>query len=449
MKQRDNRATIRFLICKYTILYTLHLINIVVTYAVNAAYVNAILSDPSISRAYLLFIQGAVGLFKILWNGIYIPWCAARLSTYMSQLRCMQNRFIMSITNFILAPCVATLVINQSCFYYVFKELPAVTSSVDFTLCVGYYPCGTEHCCSYSQPVAFSTTSYPSFKYSNACGSALLVTYIPVLLYSYLLYGVFVQLFRFWICWNVEFINRISIIAILETMIGSEGLVARVKGRDFVVTLALHATVLLTFGIASPILGIVIIVSIISDCYTTKLLLGKFLYTNLQRETVSIETNLRIDSVEAIINPIGRVPVGRISTVASLNSPEVVITPVAVNILEHLDMYDSWRGVFASYTPSIIVVCVFWAILFFDMIIDKYSLVSGIVVTSVYAIVVPLFLRSLRLLVKFQYTKKFFLFEAIERFVDRDFPIDEMITSSSRQSAATDNPNDNELGEFT
>lgn len=65
-----------FFMKKYSLLGLLHLINVVVTLTVNASYVSTILSDSSISRSNFLVLQGCMALFKLTWNGFYVPWCS-------------------------------------------------------------------------------------------------------------------------------------------------------------------------------------------------------------------------------------------------------------------------------------------------------------------------------------------------------------------------------------
>jgi len=64
----------------------------------------------------------SAGLFKSVWNGTYISFASKYLKKIMSTNNSIRNRFVMSLTNFILAPCIATIAVNQSCFYYAFTK---------------------------------------------------------------------------------------------------------------------------------------------------------------------------------------------------------------------------------------------------------------------------------------------------------------------------------------
>lgn len=84
-----------FLLKKYSLMISLHIFNLAVTILVNSYYVNSILADPSINRLKLLFLQVCLGSFKLLWNKLYIPLACARLKSYMSHIRSMENRSVL------------------------------------------------------------------------------------------------------------------------------------------------------------------------------------------------------------------------------------------------------------------------------------------------------------------------------------------------------------------
>jgi hypothetical protein len=344
----------RYLIQKYSLLFLVHLINLTVTMVVNIAYVNAILTDSQLTRTSLLTIQILVGLFKLLWNILYIPWCSIRLSSYMSHPRSMQNRLIMSITNYIFAPVVASASVNQSCFYYVFKKFPQQVSSVDITLCGGYSCCVPADACSLccTSPAAsiFTAVTTPSFQYSYACGTAIIVTYIPVLLYSYAIFGFIIPLLRYLAATRSDYAKNWW----LCTWLLGDEVSGKVNGRNNIVMIILHLTVLMTFGLASPILGLVIVVAILNDCWMSTLLVGRYI---------------------------------TVLTLASSSSS----TAAAVSLADYDQtiMKDAWRAQYACYWIVIVTVSIFWGILFFDMIADRYGWPDGLSVTANYLILVP------------------------------------------------------------
>jgi hypothetical protein len=384
---------------RFSLILCLHLLNIIVTISVNAAYVSASLSSSSLTRSSLLLLQGCIGLFKLSWNAFYIPWSCNRLVNYLDNEQAMLNRMSMSITNFIIAPVIATIVVNQSCFYYVFNAIPAVTSSVTMNVCYTYLSCGDDdyssylqidYCCTSYQDVVFTSTTYPSFTYSYACGTALLTSYTPVLIYSYLAYGIVVPVIRLIACYWNNSIENISVVILLFKLLG-QGLKFGVKGRDAVVTMCLHLSVLLTFGVASPVLGVVILIAIIIDCCVSYLLIGRYIVSH------------KVGTSEIMKGGITRLEDGALSSQSAQNvntySSSFSDTRVSIIhneskdinmdhsvLLEDYDMKDSYRGFAACYVPLVIVVSAFWALLFFDMIADYYSILDGMATSLSYGL---------------------------------------------------------------
>lgn len=137
-------------------------------------------------------------------------------------------------------------------------------------------------CCKTRTTTVFSTFSDPAFEYSYACGASLIVTYVPVLFYTYIVYGLVVPLLRFVLTQSSSYAIVQSIFrtyAYLFTDV--DDVLGRVSGRDTVVMIMLHITVLMTFGIASPLLGLAIVVGILVDCNMFKLLTGSYIAINL------------------------------------------------------------------------------------------------------------------------------------------------------------------------
>jgi Leucine-rich repeat (LRR) protein len=357
-----QHSSYRFILSKYSLIVVLHSINLAITIAVNTAYVNAILTNSHITRLSLFVIQICLGTFKLTWNALYIPWCSRRFSHFMSQPRSMVNRLVMSITNFIIAPCLATLVVNQSCFYYVFVVNSQITSSVFINLCSLAVPCINQS----AQTISFNSTYIPPFQYSFACGTSLLVAYVPVLIYTYVANGFIVPIFRIIVALYPE-LSRIATIpfTFLSTQKQRKSYLTRIRGRDLTIIMLLHATVLLTFGLASSILGIIVVVTIVNEYLTIKLFIGRCLSTSLASSANPSET----------INPLAKVETSSEASQRGGISDDLLR-------MEFRDMKDSWRGLFASYSLIFLTVFIFWGLLFFDMIADVYTVMAAVITSS-------------------------------------------------------------------
>lgn len=342
----------RYYIFKYSLLLGFHLINLLSTIGVNVAYVNIILSsnNDNITRFDLLCIQFAVGVFKLLWNTIYIPKCARILSSHFSPSFNTQSQLIMSLINLILSPVIATTMVNRSCLYYVFNESSEETSSTALNICTNFIDnMGSQ--CSSTAIVNLSIAYANPFQYSYTCGTALIKSYVPVLLYCYLISGIIYPGLRYFLImvsiphiwsesdrsalsqshtpWNIFFPQNIfdeskNRMKSLNTQTTSESYnspsdsgsssisrkdqdkvsqrtsqnifhqsfrtvctsSSNVVWRNTVMMLCLHISVLLTFGVTAPLLGLTIIFAMLSEVAIAKLRVGKI---------VAIDTEIFID----------------------------------------------------------------------------------------------------------------------------------------------------------
>ena len=355
-----------------------HSVNVIVTVAVNSAYVNAILSDKSLTREKLLVIQASVSFFKNVWDGIYIPWCSNRLSKFISISATMQNHFFMSLMNFIIAPCIATTLSNHSCFYYVFNA-PSLTITVVKSIneCNYYTTCGAGKVCC-SQPVSFTTySSYSSsFQYSYACGTALLVAYIPVTIYTYVTFGFVKPFYKVVLAWGLFLYKRNAtssssyIISVLTDHVN------QIDARISTIELSLHMTVLLTFGMTSSIAGVVITISLLTHIFLLKLMIGRL----LTQESSELKT---LNTLKSCSKSSKHLMLSQLSIPKSMMS----LSPHLASF-EFLDSNDSWKGDQHCFYQTIITVSCFWSLLFYDMIADIYGTSAGVIVSLTYGIIV-------------------------------------------------------------
>jgi hypothetical protein len=371
----------------YLIFLALNLINLVVVMTVNIAYVNILINSTSCDRVDLLFIQAALGLFKVVWNGVYVSWSCDWLTTFSSHRRSMRSRFIMSIINYIVAPVVSTIVYSESCFYFVFNSAEKVSSSFSLSLEeLGY--CGS-YTCVLSFPINIDSTSVSSFDYSYACGQALIVAYTPVLILSYLFSGLFRPGLHIMALDNPisRFIYYFLNYPLIDLCAYRPKI--RVGGRDIVVRLMVHSTVLFTFGLAAPILVIPIVFSVIIDCSIYQLLVGKALYENDKEITPDPTHPTALNPIAPYDMSIGTSPDKRNDS----RHGDTQMTILAdLLTMEHLDMASSYEAIDACFHLMIIFVMQFWALLFFDLIADIYGVINGIFTMTCFALLPALLL---------------------------------------------------------
>jgi Leucine-rich repeat (LRR) protein len=369
----------------YAVVIALHVVNVGATITVNALYVSTLLSQNTLSQTQRLIVQVLVGAFKLVWNGIYIPSAMNWLDRYIPHSSSMQNYMVMSLINFIIAPCIATIASNQSCFYYVFVSQSAIqTSPVEH--CLIFDSNDKKPYCVEYETVSLDLASRPPFQYSYACGSALLVAYIPVLLYSYTIAGIVLPSIRLLMMHYEGVVDKLSNDSFFR--IGQFWDPNRVRGRQLITNYLIQIIVLLTFGLASPLLSIVIVTSISSNVLLHQTVVGRLWQTDMQKMAASAGVyQAKVSDVE--VNPAhaDNAAADIISNTSTHHHPNV---PANMLTLENLDMKDAWKSVFVNGVAMMTTVSGFWAYLFFDMISDRYGWVNGLITSSLFGFLFPL-----------------------------------------------------------
>jgi Leucine-rich repeat (LRR) protein len=363
----------------YAVAISLHVVNLVVTLSVNALYVSTLLSQNTLSQSQRLIVEISVGTFKLVWNSLYIPSAMKWLDKYMSHSSSMQNYMAMSLVNFIVAPCIATISSNQSCFYYAFASQSAIQAP-PVEKCIISQIIEDEIVCIDYGTISFELSSRPPFQYSYACGSALLVAYIPVLVYSYTIAGVVLPLVRLLMVHYQSVIDR----AFFNKLVFWKP--DRVQGRQLVTSYLIQIIVLLTFGLASPILSIVIVTCVVSNVLLDQVLVGRIYQMDKQimAAAQNIESDVEVNPVHDNNDNVQEV----VSDPSDTSRPRPRLS-VNMLTLEHLDMKDAWNSVFVNGLAMMTTVSGFWAYLFFDMIADDYGLTNGLITSSLFGFLFP------------------------------------------------------------
>ena len=114
-----------------------------VIFIVNVGYVYLVTAGTSFQA--LTAIQVVLSLFKLAWKELYHKGAINRMQKYhhdLSSSRLLYLDVSMSVFNFVLAPCLATLGTDRRCLYDGVVGEVATTSSFDITLLLSY--CITE-----------------------------------------------------------------------------------------------------------------------------------------------------------------------------------------------------------------------------------------------------------------------------------------------------------------
>ena len=299
----------------------LWLVNATVMLTFNVLYLLAVLENTP----YLTLVQAALALFKFGWNQLTAMFAMSRISLSKKQRTVDVLLLSLQVFNFVVAPCIATAVSDSNCFYELFNRQPAQAGSADGA-CVFIE---TEYVDGTYQPVCVESTGSinlaqpfnPPFVYHYQCSSALIVNYVPVILYAFLFGSVGVPA-ALLLClrYRAAILRRCplgiisNIFPRLYTMEDdmvydvvtddnnsrskyaqtAKGLVSNTRqtaelalsnqekkplfrGGLFMNKLMLHVVVLMTFGLASPYLAFIITCSFFAELSFMRLLVGRYL----------------------------------------------------------------------------------------------------------------------------------------------------------------------------
>jgi hypothetical protein len=330
------------------VILALHLVNLTVAFAVNISYVGNVVDASSYTHRQIQGIQLALGLFKVIWNASFV----VRSFEYLRNPKyfdpqlgrgylegAIQHRFLMSVLNTVLAPVVATIVSNRSCFYYAFNPSPSTQSSFSFEQCSNILVYQNKATCLHYDTTTFTTSFRPPFAYSYNCGSELLTAYTPVLVYMTIFTSLLTPAALFFalaISWE-DYLpawlrHRLAQSQKQET--------AHIFGVGLQVISMQNLCLLFTFGLAYPPLACFVAVGILLLTLVARLRYGRYLIHRQQQQHLE-------DKEEE----------------------------------EERQMYV---GVAAQCWPWIIVtITIFWSLIIFDFIADQSGAVAGGIACSV------------------------------------------------------------------
>lgn len=340
----------------------LQILNVCVVFFLNFFYVFVVVQNYSYQDVF--FVQVFVAAFKVGWSLAYIPWMISVIHDSTSHISALRHELFALIFNFLLCPMLVCMLTDVNCIYYCLAGIPNVDVSYD-----GYIDtCSTkvflttrvlrvgEFC--YPQKALIVQNFISPWEYSFQCGSSILFNYAPVILYSYIIYGIifpFIQLVFLFIPIQavagkihrfifVSFDWLMYCLDVESAEIGSanfESMVSRplLRTESVISSNLLHIIVLLTFGIGSPAVGATVVWAVFIEWVMMYIENGKYL-----------------DNMKAI----GQFDFGVLRLKLSL-----------------CYQYDGLATQCLSLT--VISVLIFWNMMLFDMIADVYSPLMGLV----------------------------------------------------------------------
>jgi hypothetical protein len=408
-QRQASRRSFKSRALQVIIVSSLHAALISTNLLVNVYYVFYIL-DSNHSSVELAMVQIALALYKVVWGvWLVIPSSVKFLERYqiVSNRYIMVNHYFMLVMSSIFIPIVATSIANPNCFKYLLYAPDGVTTTSAQNQCAKVYCCDTSVkdqcplCCSDTIAVTFTSTFIPSFQYSYACVTSLLAIYIPVLMYKYIL-SIFISPMVIY-----HKTGNPRPFLVIDYQLND-----RFRAKKSIAELMMHLTMLLTFGMTSPILGLLIGASIYYICHMRKVLMGYFLnrdqseFTvdvltssttacmerssqNEEFETIAENTLMTCNPMTKGISPFEIRAISDEKQAASTSSKlkskgflswlaSLVKQPAPSSTASSsLEYVDAWYGIFSCFIPTILIISLFWSLLFIDMIGDEYGFHIG------------------------------------------------------------------------
>jgi hypothetical protein len=393
-------------------LLILIVVHAVVMICVNILYIYIILTGLS-SNSLLFLVQLALSVFKLCWNRykvgfvVAVPLASLAAQTIRTSVAVHCSSFMVLFT-FIISPVLATFFSDNTCFRYFITGQSAVDSTFQTDIYECFIVCSLEcaSICEYTDTdqITVAASVVPSWQYSYQCSSSLLVNYTPVLVYSFAITGLLVPLLQYLYCLLTrEIIERYfskGLIARYITntiyaykkpedgsydvsdglrMTSAERSPRLFNGISVISRAYMNIGVLITFGLASPLLAIAISMDCINLYIVWKALIQRYLsiFVFPGVEGTSIRGGCRpvkghgndeayvvSEYMERITRSTNVVPAG------SAEEADAVNVSGTLGATHTAERYVLWMVVW--------IAGLFWGLFVFDMYGDIYGAVDGL-----------------------------------------------------------------------
>jgi hypothetical protein len=162
-------------------------LNAIVTVSANVLF---LLNSTVLSGIALEFLQFFLVAFKYCWSnyviGLFISTGQRLFEPKKIPKTDAMFRTILNLFSVMLAPCIASAIAIDDCFYYIFFQSPIISAQYSYLGCALVGKNNTFSECS-ETALFVETVSYkPIFTYSYQCSSALMTEYSPVFIYFFI-----------------------------------------------------------------------------------------------------------------------------------------------------------------------------------------------------------------------------------------------------------------------
>lgn len=286
------------------------------------------------------------------------------------------------ISIYIVSPAIAILLISPDCLYF---KLKPDQVSVDYTYSLDIYSClSTSGACGiYPQPVSSSVSITPEWAYSFKCSSSFLSSYLPILILTYVFRGIVTPLYH--LLAMTIFKSRSPIMSnklrreIYFVTTTDEDVSANFKyeftATEWMPNICFDVIIMLTFGLASPLLAILVTFCILVRTILLRIAIGRYIHIT--------SAKVGIPSV--------------------YQSVETALT-------------DQWKCLSRSWCLISFVLGTFWAIFIFDTV-GNHNYNAAVPIATLFVLWFPIILVSFqKLFSQIEERKSLKFLKSIETF---------------------------------
>jgi hypothetical protein len=164
-------------------------VNVIVVITLKSIFIYGLLSSNT-SFSVKVLLEAFLSSFDLLWGYGIVPYIVFRVPRSS-----MSNRLFLKVIllyfNSIVAPIIAIILTDASCFQGLFVKNSSVSINYQIVYCYfyGLFPGPNDEACELSASYVTESTFTPTFYYNYDCYSAVLTNYSPVFLFSYCFLG--------------------------------------------------------------------------------------------------------------------------------------------------------------------------------------------------------------------------------------------------------------------
>jgi Leucine-rich repeat (LRR) protein len=258
-----------------------HSVNIIVVATVNAVYV--LIAVGTFNSITLLAIQATLGVFKLAWSAWAIPRLLS--CSKLTESQKASHRIFMGLFVFLGAPFASSFCESSSCFLYVLTRPAAIDFFLSFKSIAFKLFCAKN--CEFI-PISVEHTAQsrivPPWIYSYQCSSAVITGYVPVLILSYLISGVIIPFATLIGSYGLSSWPTLMMLMPFSELtvqapdtVLSRRISVAVIGRRMAIKYIINFAVMMTFGLAAPLLSVTVVCETALYLITAMVLLEKFI----------------------------------------------------------------------------------------------------------------------------------------------------------------------------